>query len=66
VVDLLFEAGGGSSIYESSRLERCFRDVHMISHHFLVNPSTFLAVGQALLNPAGHTKPDPGTSEPVE
>ncbi len=32
-VDLLVEAAGGTGIYESSPLERCFRDVHMVSKH---------------------------------
>jgi alkylation response protein AidB-like acyl-CoA dehydrogenase len=51
VVDSLFEAGGGSSVYDSSRLERCFRDAHMITHHVLVSSSAFVAAGAALLNP---------------
>src|SRR5215510_15950317 len=28
-VDLMFNAAGTASIYASSRLERCFRDVHV-------------------------------------
>jgi hypothetical protein len=38
VVDLMYDAGGGTSIYETSRLKRCFQDVHMVSHHLLVMP----------------------------
>jgi alkylation response protein AidB-like acyl-CoA dehydrogenase len=48
-VDLLFDAAGGTSVYESSRLERCFRDVHMITHHIGASPTTFEMVGQYLL-----------------
>lgn len=48
-VDLMFEAAGGSSVYASSRIERCFRDVHMVSHHFIVAPSNIEMVGQYLL-----------------
>lgn len=33
-VELLHDAAGGTGIYESSPLERCFRDVHMVSKHF--------------------------------
>jgi alkylation response protein AidB-like acyl-CoA dehydrogenase len=32
-VDILVEAAGGTGIYNSSPLERCFRDVHMVSKH---------------------------------
>jgi len=45
----MFESGGGSSIYESSRLERCFRDVHVVTHHHMVSPSNIEMVGQYLL-----------------
>ena len=49
-VDIVFEAGGGTSIYTSSRLERCFRDVHVITHNIGVAPaSNFEMVGQYLL-----------------
>jgi alkylation response protein AidB-like acyl-CoA dehydrogenase len=48
-VDLIFDAAGGSSIYESNRLERCFRDVHMITHHMMASPSIIEMVGQFLL-----------------
>jgi alkylation response protein AidB-like acyl-CoA dehydrogenase len=32
-VEMLQDAAGGTGIYESSPLERCFRDVHMVSKH---------------------------------
>jgi alkylation response protein AidB-like acyl-CoA dehydrogenase len=48
-VDLVFDAAGGTSVYESSRLERCFRDVHMITHHIGASPTNFEMVGQFLL-----------------
>jgi alkylation response protein AidB-like acyl-CoA dehydrogenase len=48
-VDLIFDAAGGSSIYESSRLERCFRDAHMLTHHMMASPSSIEMVGQFLL-----------------
>jgi hypothetical protein len=33
----------------SSRLERCFRDAHMVTHHMMIAPSTIEMVGQYLL-----------------
>jgi alkylation response protein AidB-like acyl-CoA dehydrogenase len=48
-VDLMFDAAGGTSVYESSRLERCFRDVHMVTHHMMAAPLTVEMVGQYLL-----------------
>ena len=33
-VELLQDGAGGTGIYERSPLERCFRDVHMVSKHF--------------------------------
>jgi indole-3-acetate monooxygenase len=49
VVNLLHQAAGGSSIYESSRLERCFRDVNTLTHHFQIAPGAFVAAGEGLL-----------------
>jgi len=48
-VDSMFESGGGSAIYETSRLERCFRDVHVVTHHHMVSPPNIEMVGQYLL-----------------
>lgn len=48
-VDLMFDAAGGSAIYESNRLERCFRDAHVITHHIGVAPRNIEMVGQYLL-----------------
>jgi indole-3-acetate monooxygenase len=48
-VDLMFDAGGGTSVYASHRLERCFRDVHMVTHHMMTSPSNIEMVGQFLL-----------------
>jgi len=48
-VDLVFDGGGGTAIYATSRLERCFRDVHMVTHHVCVAPSNLEMVGQYLL-----------------
>src|SRR5262249_28145974 len=48
-VDLMFDAGGGGAIYTRSRLERCFRDAHVVSHHIGVDATHFEMVGQYFL-----------------
>ena len=48
-VEIVYSLGGGTSIYNASRLDRCFRDVHIVSHHIAVSPSQFELVGQYLL-----------------
>jgi alkylation response protein AidB-like acyl-CoA dehydrogenase len=48
-VDLMFTAAGTTSIYASSRLERCFRDVHVATQHVGVAPSNIEMVGQYFL-----------------
>lgn len=48
-VDLMFTAAGTTSIYATSRLERCFRDVHIVTQHVAVAPSNIEMVGQYLL-----------------
>ncbi|HEY5208081.1 MAG TPA: acyl-CoA dehydrogenase family protein [Stellaceae bacterium] len=47
--DLLFTAAGATSIYATSRLERCFRDVHMVSQHGVVGPTNIIFAGRSLL-----------------
>jgi alkylation response protein AidB-like acyl-CoA dehydrogenase len=37
-VDIAYAAAGGSSIYASSPLQRCFRDVHVATQHVMVGP----------------------------
>jgi indole-3-acetate monooxygenase len=48
-VDLMFDSGGGSAIYQTSRLERCFRDVHMITHHICASQTNVEMAGQYFL-----------------
>jgi alkylation response protein AidB-like acyl-CoA dehydrogenase len=48
-VDLMYDWAGTSSVYTSSRIERCFRDVHVVSHHVNVSPVSFEMVGQYML-----------------
>ncbi len=48
-VDIVFTAAGSSSIYTRSRLERCFRDVHMVTQHGVVGPAGFAMAGRSFL-----------------
>ena len=48
-VDLMFNAAGTTATYTSSRLERCFRDVHVATQHAAVAPSNIEMVGQYVL-----------------
>jgi alkylation response protein AidB-like acyl-CoA dehydrogenase len=47
--DLVYNAGGGTSVYASSPLQRCFRDVHVATQHAMVAGSTLELVGRLLL-----------------
>ena len=48
-VDLVYEAGGATSIYTKSPLQRHFRDVHVATQHVMVSPTSAILAGRVLL-----------------
>jgi alkylation response protein AidB-like acyl-CoA dehydrogenase len=49
VVDRMYEAGGGTSVYATSRLQRDFRDIHTATQHAVVAQPTLELAGRVLL-----------------
>jgi alkylation response protein AidB-like acyl-CoA dehydrogenase len=49
VVDLMYNLGGGTSVYRTSPLQRMFRDVHVATQHMMVAPATMELTGRLLL-----------------
>ena len=49
VVDAMYNAGGGTSNYRSSPLQRRFRDIHAATQHVMVGPPTLELAGRILL-----------------
>ncbi len=45
-VDVCYTAGGGTAVYETSPLQRVFRDVHVATQHAMVAPRTQEIVGR--------------------
>ena len=48
VVDFAYQAGGGTSLYAHSPLQRRLRDIHAITQHFLIRPDTLTTAGAVL------------------
>jgi alkylation response protein AidB-like acyl-CoA dehydrogenase len=52
VVDTAYQAGGGSSLYIKSPLQRRLRDIHAVSQHFLLKSDTLTTCGAVLAGQA--------------
>jgi alkylation response protein AidB-like acyl-CoA dehydrogenase len=53
--DIAYRLGGGTALYETSVIQRCLRDVHAVTQHFIVAASNYETVGRVLMGL------DPGT-----
>lgn len=53
VATAMYELGGGSAIYESSPLQRRFRDAHVATQHIMVAAPTWELAGRALFGLEG-------------
>ncbi|MEC8500950.1 MAG: acyl-CoA dehydrogenase family protein [Pseudomonadota bacterium] len=49
VVDCAYNLAGGVSVYQSSNLQRHFRDIHVVTQHIMVAPSTLETTGRLFL-----------------
>jgi alkylation response protein AidB-like acyl-CoA dehydrogenase len=49
VVEITYDIGGGTSVYESCPLQRCFRDAHAAVQHVQVQSGNFETCGRVLL-----------------
>ena len=55
-VDAMYTLAGGTSVYDTSSLQRRFRDVHVATQHIMVAPSTLETVGRLLLGVETNTQ----------
>jgi indole-3-acetate monooxygenase len=47
--DLAYTTGGGSSVFESSPLQRCFRDIHAATQHLMLSDRNLVTYGRVRL-----------------
>jgi alkylation response protein AidB-like acyl-CoA dehydrogenase len=48
-VDVAFQRAGGGALYETSALQRCFRDLHAAGQHIIFSMETWKRIGKSLL-----------------
>lgn len=49
ITELTYKAAGGASVYKTSPIQRCFRDVFVATQHAMVAPRTFEVAGRMRL-----------------
>jgi hypothetical protein len=48
-VGIVYTLAGATSVYANSRIERCFRDVHVVTQHIAVSYQWYERTGQYFL-----------------
>jgi len=48
-VDMMYNTGGGTSVYATSPLQRHFRDIHVVTQHTMIAPPTYELAGRVFL-----------------
>jgi len=56
VATAMYDLGGGAAIYDTSPLQRRFRDAHTVTAHFQVNLASFELPGRLLLGQPARTE----------
>lgn len=46
--DIAYNLAGGTAIYSKSAFQRRFRDIHALSAHFMIGPSSLETAGRAM------------------
>jgi indole-3-acetate monooxygenase len=54
-VSLMYETAGSDAVYARSKLEVCFRDIHVITQHFAGSTNRYEQLGQHFLGPPSST-----------
>jgi alkylation response protein AidB-like acyl-CoA dehydrogenase len=49
VTEMMFEAGGGTALYENGRLARCSRDAQAAAQHIALTSHNYELAGRVLL-----------------
>jgi alkylation response protein AidB-like acyl-CoA dehydrogenase len=55
-VGAMYTLAGGTAVYEASRLQRQFRDVHVATQHVMVSPGTLETAGRLFLGVEANTE----------
>jgi alkylation response protein AidB-like acyl-CoA dehydrogenase len=50
VITAAFQAAGGTALFDTNPLQRCYRDIAAAGQHFIVSQSVYRAVGMFKLN----------------
>jgi indole-3-acetate monooxygenase len=55
-VSLMYDTAGSDAVYATSKLQVCFRDIHVITQHFAGSTNRYEQLGQHFLGPPSSTR----------